>query len=75
MRTHINNPTFEGPLGPPLQLGRLSGIEEISIREFSSIQVLEADDSGKNKLVVKLIEKGLSKNRYFYSKNKTGAVP
>lgn len=74
MRTHINSSTVDGPSGPSSQLGRLSGTEEISIREFSSIQVLEADDSGKDKLVVKLIEKGLSQNRYFYSKKVAESV-
>jgi len=52
------------------ELGHISPIHEQTIHEDVEIKLYEGSDNDKDKkqLVMKLIQSGLSKNRYYYSK-------
>lgn len=62
----------------PVQLGHISPVTEQNITISASVKILEAakdgEDKDKRRLVVKLIEPGLSKNRFYYSKKVAESV-
>ena len=61
--TNVNPPEKPIPIGSIVKEG------EADIHENTSVKVYEDKKSGKKQMVVKLIEEGLSKNGYYYSKS------
>ena len=57
-----------------LPLGTIFKDGEIDIHETLSVKVYEGKGSKKKQMVVKLIESGLSKNKYYYSKGVAESV-
>jgi hypothetical protein len=68
----IQNSTV-GTTGMPPQLGSI-GLDYMEIKETLSVRAIEDSKDGKQKLAVKLIEEGWSKNGYYYSKEVAESV-
>ncbi len=62
------------PDSPTPPLGSIPQPGEIDIHETLSVKVRETKDPNKKQMVVKLIETGLSKNGYYYSKDVAESV-
>jgi len=63
--------TPDSPIPP---LGSIPQLGEVDIRETLSVKVRETKDPNKKEMVVKLIETGLSKNGFYYSKDVAESV-